>query len=296
MKLNKNIIVILLMLIIAPMHIYAGGKDSLRNAEQANLKALQKKLEASHDSLKKEKNNLERVYKNNKNDIKTLNKEIRDLKNNKEYKTYTALIAERDSLENTLKELQEGQEDANQKLSTERENLKAVQNEKTKLVEIQNKSGNEVRVEYSNYLEKPFSEMTIEELDFIQQECKRLKIKDLKKKAEKTKENKTNYDEAKAALDRPYDEGQIKELLKQLNGMENLSANQSNEIEVLVEQLNSYEKSNESFEKFLEDYNKVDHNNEIIHKAAIKVLRKKYFEEINKIPYLSGKIKEFGIE
>ncbi|SPY34983.1 Uncharacterised protein [Porphyromonas cangingivalis] len=159
--------------------------------------------------------------------------------------------------------------------------------------------------ENASILEKPFSQLTIEELSSIKTKCGRYstdqKINALLARTEKVLNNKHVYDDAIRGLNSKYNKGELIRISERLTNVKETNPIQLSEINQLRGMLALYEPGMATFKLFIQElnrrregattYSSEDLNHDL--SSVKKKLQEKIDSEIIQVPYLEKAYNEY---
>ena len=154
-------------------------------------------------------------------------------------------------------------------------------------------------------LEKPFSQLTMDELTAIKTKCSKYsteqKINELIAKTDKVINNKRYYDEATRILNSKYNKGDIIRISDCLAKVTGTNSAQQREINLVRGQLSHFEPGMSTFKLFIQEFNrrregvtsysKDDLSHDL--SAVRKKLQERIDSEITQVPYLEKAYNEY---
>lgn len=159
--------------------------------------------------------------------------------------------------------------------------------------------------ENASILDKPFSQLTIEELSSIKTKCGRYssdqKINALLARTEKVLNNKRVYDDAIRVLNSKYNKGELIRISERLINVKETNSIQYSEISQLRGMLAHYEPGMATFKLFIQELNRrregaTTYSSEDLNydlSAVKKKLQEKIDSEIIQVPYLEKMYNEY---
>lgn len=159
--------------------------------------------------------------------------------------------------------------------------------------------------ENASILEKPFSQLTIEELSSVKTKCSRYstdqKINALLARTEKVLNNKRVYDDAIRVLNSKYNKGELIRITERLVNVKETNPIQHSEMNQLRGMLANYEPGMATFKLFIQElnrrregvtsYSKDDLSHDL--SAVRKKLQERIDSEITQVPYLEKAYNEY---
>ena len=173
------------------------------------------------------------------------------------------------------------------------------------LESIKENVSNQLIDENASILEKPFSQLTIEELSSIKSKCSRYstdqKINALLVRTEKVMINKLIYDDAIRILNSKYNKGDLMRISERLINVKETNSIQHSEISHLRSLLAQYEPGMATFKLFIQELNRrregatTYSSEDLIHdlSAVKKKLQEKIETDIIQVPYLEKAYNEY---
>lgn len=159
--------------------------------------------------------------------------------------------------------------------------------------------------ENASILDKPFSQLTIEELSSIKTKCGRYssdqKVNTLLARTEKVLNNKRVYDDAISVLNSKYNKGDLIRINERLKNVKETNSIQHSEISQLRDMLAHYEPGMATFKLFIQELNRrrkgaTTYSSEDLNydlSAVKKKLQEKIDSEIIQVPYLEKIYNEY---
>lgn len=272
------------------------------------LSERKKALDDSVKTLKKQLNKLKDTQTSIEKSNRSLESRIERQRSNKHMAEYVALQQTKDSL---LREISIQEQSATRltgQLADANDRLKASSRRRDDLVKVKDDVTRRIIDDNSSYLEKPFTEMNLQELQKIKSDCRDYmsddKVRDFVKKVDAVAGNLSKYDYMAEVTNSPYSKENVERALASLAYIDSnaLTQVQKQEISALKEQLESYSEGLMAFREYISEINKrrdgVNYSmeyfttdNELILKK--NNLGKRIEGSLKEVPYLRNKFEEF---
>ena len=269
--------------------------------KESNLVNLKKDLE-------KKSKDLSKVHDDLKKEIGGLQKDIEDLKKDKKYQHYLALTRQRDSLNRVIQDKNEQIKNDSIYLSAHKDALKQRTEHNANLDKIKDGVSQKVTAEISDYLNKPFSDMKLEELERFKANYKIYNdapgIKKALAKVDQVTKQKKFFDEMERTVKSRYDKVNVEKMYTQsMYTFKDLNPAQNQEIQNIRKQLNDFKIGLEKFKQLLNDFEHTrdvtDYSknfdadwkrylNGVTHRGVTKPGHN--IDEIKAVPYLKTKL------
>ena len=166
---------------------------------------------------------------------------------------------------------------------------------------IKNNVSKQLLDESKGTLEKPFSQLSVEELTAIKTKCSKYstdqKINALIAKTDDVLKNKRTYDDAIRIANSKFNKGKLISILDRLTRLRNLNAIQQNEINQVRGVLSHFEPGMTVFKEFIQklnknregvtSYSKDDLNDDLRRIMSKDNLQGRIDSEISQVPYLN---------
>ena len=172
---------------------------------------------------------------------------------------------------------------------------------------IKNNVSKQLLDESKGTLEKPFSQLSVEELTAIKTKCSKYstdqKINALIAKTDDVLKNKRTYDDAIRIANSKFNKGKLISILDRLTRLRNLNAIQQNEINQVRGVLSHFEPGMTVFKEFIQklnknregvtSYSKDDLNDDLRRIMSNDNLQGRIDSEISQVPYLNKAYKAY---
>lgn len=172
---------------------------------------------------------------------------------------------------------------------------------------IKNNVSKQLLDESKGTLEKPFSQLSVEELTAIKTKCSKYstdqKINALIAKTDDVLKNKRTYDDAIRIANSKFNKGKLISILDRLTRLRNLNAIQQNEINQVRGVLSHFEPGMTVFKEFIQklnknregvtSYSKDDLNDDLRRIMSKDDLQGRIDSEISQVPYLNKTYKNY---
>ena len=172
---------------------------------------------------------------------------------------------------------------------------------------IKNNVSKQLLDESKGTLEKPFSQLSVEELTAIKTKCSKYstdqKINALIAKTDDVLKNKRTYDDAIRIANSKFNKGKLISILDRLTRLRNLNAIQQNEINQLRGVLSHFEPGMTVFKEFIQklnknregvtSYSKDDLNDDLRRIMSKNNIKGRIDSEITQVPYLNKAYKAY---
>ena len=166
---------------------------------------------------------------------------------------------------------------------------------------IKNNVSKQLLDESKGTLEKPFSQLSVEELTAIKTKCSKYstdqKINALIAKTDDVLKNKRTYDDAIRIANSKFNKGKLISILDRLTRLRNLNAIQQNEINQVRGVLSHFEPGMTVFKEFIQklnknregvtSYSKDDLNDDLRRIMSKNNIKGRIDSEISQVPYLN---------
>ena len=195
----------------------------------------------------------------------------------------------------------------NENLDTLKGKLDISKGQEEQLNRIRDDISSQLIDEYQEYIELPFSKITLEELKLITDKCYPYiidsNIKDFIEKVESKSLYKNIYIEIQKIINSPFQKLLVTQSLEKIKSMQGLSAYQSEEIFEIQKQLESFEEGLHAFKTYINNLNKcrngVNYSLQYYQDDEEQILPVELKHRINNklllVPYLRTKYEEFLI-
>ena len=175
------------------------------------------------------------------------------------------------------------------------------------LESIKNNVSKQLLDESKGTLEKPFSQLSVEELTAIKTKCSKYstdqKINALIAKTDDVLKNKRTYDDAIRIANSKFNKGKLISILDRLTRLRNLNAIQQNEINQVRGVLSHFEPGMTVFKEFIQklnknregvtSYSKDDLNDDLRRIMSKNNIKGRIDSEITQVPYLNKAYKAY---
>lgn len=172
---------------------------------------------------------------------------------------------------------------------------------------IKNNVSKQLLDESKGTLEKPFSQLSVEELTAIKTKCSKYstdqKINALIAKTDDVLKNKCTYDDAIRIANSKFNKGKLISILDRLTRLRNLNAIQQNEINQVRGVLSHFEPGMTVFKEFIQklnknregvtSYSKDDLNDDLRRIMSKNNIKGRIDSEITQVPYLNKAYKAY---
>lgn len=172
---------------------------------------------------------------------------------------------------------------------------------------IKNNVSKQLLDESKGTLEKPFSQLSVEELTAIKTKCSKYstdqKINALIAKTDDVLKNKRTYDDAIRIANSKFNKGKLISILDRLTRLRNLNAIQQNEINQVRGVLSHFEPGMTVFKEFIQklnknregvtSYSKDDLNDDLRRIMSKNNIKERIDSEITQVPYLNKAYKAY---
>ena len=172
---------------------------------------------------------------------------------------------------------------------------------------IKNNVSKQLLDESKGTLEKPFSQLSVEELTAIKTKCSKYstdqKINALIAKTDDVLKNKRTYDDAIRIANSKFNKGKLISILDRLTRLRNLNAIQQNEINQVRGVLSHFEPGMTVFKEFIQklnknregvtSYSKDDLNDDLRRIMSKNNIKGRIDSEITQVPYLNKAYKAY---
>ena len=172
---------------------------------------------------------------------------------------------------------------------------------------IKNNVSKQLLDESKGTLEKPFSQLSVEELTAIKTKCSKYstdqKINALIAKTDDVLKNKRTYDDAIRIANSKFNKGKLISILDRLTQLRNLNAIQQNEINQVRGVLSHFEPGMTVFKEFIQklnknregvtSYSKDDLNDDLRRIMSKNNIKGRIDSEITQVPYLNKAYKAY---
>ena len=172
---------------------------------------------------------------------------------------------------------------------------------------IKNNVSKQLLDESKGTLEKPFSQLSVEELTAIKTKCSKYstdqKINALIAKTDDVLKNKRTYDDAIRIANSKFNKGKLISILDRLTRLRNLNAIQQNEISHVRGVLSHFEPGMTVFKEFIQklnknregvtSYSKDDLNDDLRRIMSKNNIKGRIDSEITQVPYLNKAYKAY---
>lgn len=172
---------------------------------------------------------------------------------------------------------------------------------------IKNNVSKQLLDESKGTLEKPFSQLSVEELTAIKTKCSKYstdqKINALIAKTDDVLKNKRTYDDAIRIANSKFNKGKLISILDRLTRLRNLNAIQQNEINQVRGVLSHFEPGMTVFKEFIQklnknregvtSYSKDDLNDDLRRIVSKNNIKGRIDSEITQVPYLNKAYKAY---
>ena len=172
---------------------------------------------------------------------------------------------------------------------------------------IKNNVSKQLLDESKGTLEKPFSQLSVEELTAIKTKCSKYstdqKINALIAKTDDVLKNKRTYDDAIRIANSKFNKGKLISILDRLTRLRNLNAIQQNEINQVRGVLSHFEPGMTVFKEFIQklnknregvtSYSKADLNDDLRRIMSKNNIKGRIDSEITQVPYLNKAYKAY---
>ena len=172
---------------------------------------------------------------------------------------------------------------------------------------IKNNVSKQLLDESKGTLEKPFSQLSVEELTAIKTKCSKYstdqKINALIAKTDDVLKNKRTYDDAIRIANSKFNKGKLISILDRLTRLRNLNAIQQNEINQVRGVLSHFEPGMTVFKEFIQklnknregvtSYSKDDLNDDLRRIMSTNNIKGRIDSEITQVPYLNKAYKAY---
>ena len=172
---------------------------------------------------------------------------------------------------------------------------------------IKNNVSKQLLDESKGALEKPFSQLSVEELTAIKTKCSKYstdqKINALIAKTDDVLKNKRTYDDAIRIANSKFNKGKLISILDRLTRLRNLNAIQQNEINQVRGVLSHFEPGMTVFKEFIQklnknregvtSYSKDDLNDDLRRIMSKNNIKGRIDSEITQVPYLNKAYKAY---
>ena len=172
---------------------------------------------------------------------------------------------------------------------------------------IKNNVSKQLLDESKGTLEKPFSQLSVEELTAIKTKCSKYstdqKINALTAKTDDVLKNKRTYDDAIRIANSKFNKGKLISILDRLTRLRNLNAIQQNEINQVRGVLSHFEPGMTVFKEFIQklnknregvtSYSKDDLNDDLRRIMSKNNIKGRIDSEITQVPYLNKAYKAY---
>ena len=172
---------------------------------------------------------------------------------------------------------------------------------------IKNNVSKQLIDESKGTLEKPFSQLSVEELTAIKTKCSKYstdqKINALIAKTDDVLKNKRTYDDAIRIANSKFNKGKLISILDRLTRLRNLNAIQQNEINQVRGVLSHFEPGMTVFKEFIQklnknregvtSYSKDDLNDDLRRIMSKNNIKGRIDSEITQVPYLNKAYKAY---
>ena len=172
---------------------------------------------------------------------------------------------------------------------------------------IKNNVSKQLLDESKGTLEKPFSQLSVEELTAIKTKCSKYstdqKINALIAKTDDVLKNKRTYDDAIRIANSKFNKGKLISILDRLTRLRNLNAIQQNEINQVRGVLSHFEPGMTVFKEFIQklnknregvtSYSKDDLNDDLRRIMSKNNIKGRIDSEISQVPYLNKAYKAY---
>ena len=172
---------------------------------------------------------------------------------------------------------------------------------------IKNNVSKQLLDESKGTLEKPFSQLSVEELTAIKTKCSKYstdqKINALIAKTDDVLKNKRTYDDAIRIANSKFNKGKLISILDRLTRLRNLNAIQQNEINQVRGVLSHFEPGMTVFKEFIQklnknregvtSYSKDDLNDDLRRIMSKNNIKGRIDTEITQVPYLNKAYKAY---
>ena len=172
---------------------------------------------------------------------------------------------------------------------------------------IKNNVSKQLLDESKGTLEKPFSQLSVEELTAIKTKCSKYstdqKINALIAKTDDVLNNKRTYDDAIRIANSKFNKGKLISILDRLTRLRNLNAIQQNEINQVRGVLSHFEPGMTVFKEFIQklnknregvtSYSKDDLNDDLRRIMSKNNIKGRIDSEITQVPYLNKAYKAY---
>ena len=172
---------------------------------------------------------------------------------------------------------------------------------------IKNNVSKQLLDESKGTLEKPFSQLSVEELTAIKTKCSKYstdqKINALIAKTDDVLKNKRTYDDAIRIANSKFNKGKLISILDRLTRLRNLNAIQQNEINQVRGVLSHFEPGMTVFKEFIQklnknregvtSYSKDDLNDDLRRIMSKDNLQGRIDSELSQVPYLNKAYKAY---
>ena len=172
---------------------------------------------------------------------------------------------------------------------------------------IKNNVSKQLLDESKGTLEKPFSQLSVEELTAIKTKCSKYstdqKINALIAKTDDVLKNKRTYDDAIRIANSKFNKGKLISILDRLTRLRNLNAIQQNEINLVRGVLSHFDPGMTVFKEFIQklnknregvtSYSKDDLNDDLRRIMSKNNIKGRIESEITQVPYLNKAYKAY---
>lgn len=275
----------------------AERKDSL-DAVLQNLKNRKKELVAvtGTDSSKLTKKSDTKIK-----ELDAKKAEQAKLLSSPNYKKLQELLNKQKQLESQIASLSKDTTNIFAQISSIESQISQLSGNVAELENIKNNVSKQLIDENKGTLEKPFSQLSVDELIAIKTKCSKYstdqKINALIAKADNVLKNKQTYDDAIRLANSKFNKGELIGILDRLTRLSNVNAIQQTEINQVRGVLSHFEPGMAVFKEFIQklnknregvtSYSKVDLNDDLRRIMSKDNLKERIDSEISQVPYLN---------